>query len=157
VPTTVEVGDHAPGFELADQHGAPVTLSDLRGVSGALLVFYPFAFSGICGSELRAIQDNLEALRAGAGARVEVFALSTDPMYALRAFADAEGFTFSLLSDFWPHGAVARSYGAFHEERGCATRGSFLVDADGVVRWRVVNGLGEPRDVAAYSAAVARL
>jgi peroxiredoxin len=168
---TVEVGDRAPDFELADQHGAPVTLAELRERAGALVVFYPFAFSRICGSELRELQRELPALRASASGRGEpsgisdidddaglaVVAISTDPMHALRAYSDDEGITFPLLSDFWPHGAVARSYGVFHEERGCALRGSFLVDASGVVRWRVVNGLGEPRDVAAYSAAVAGL
>lgn len=157
---TVEVGEQAPDFALVDQHGAPATLAELRGAAGALLVFYPFAFSAVCGSELREIQRELPALRAASGGEgdeggVAVVAISTDPLFALRAYSDAEGFTFPLLSDFWPHGAVARSYGVFHEERGCALRGSFLVDAAGVVRWRVVNGLGEPRDVTEYSAALA--
>ncbi len=78
-------------------------------------------------------------------------------MYALRAFADQQGFTFPMLSDFWPHGAVASAYGVFSEEVGIALRGSFLVDRDGVVRWSVVNGIPDARDLDDYRKAVAAL
>jgi alkyl hydroperoxide reductase subunit AhpC len=62
-----------------------------------------------------------------------------------------------LLSDFWPHGEVAKSYGVFLEERGMATRGSFIIDKEGVIRWMVINGPGEPRDVTQYQEALAAL
>ena len=69
-------------------------------------------------------------------------------MFTLRAYADAEHIGFDLLSDHWPHGAIARAYGVFDEQAGCALRGSFVLDADGVVTWAVGNGIGEPRDFA---------
>ncbi len=133
----------APDFTLADEHGQQVSLADFRGHKGVLLVFYPFAFSGICTGELGAIQDDLGRYQND---RVQVLAISCDPMFTLRAWAEREEFEFPLLSDFWPHGAVARDYGVFQEERGFATRGTFLVDRDGTVRWTLVHEPGEARD-----------
>ncbi|PKK15069.1 MULTISPECIES: peroxiredoxin [Thermomonospora] len=147
------VGDLAPDFELQDQHGAPVRLSSLRG-RGVLLVFYPLAFSGVCTGELDGIRDEL---LPGLDEDIRVLAVSVDSMFALRAWADARGYSFPLLSDFWPHGAVARSYGVFDDERGVAVRGSFVVDREGVVRWKVVNPIGEARDLDAYREALAAL
>ena len=148
------VGDQAPDFDLKDQHGQQVRLSDLRGRKAALVVFYPWAFTGVCGGELRAIQDALGDL---ANDTVEVVTISTDSMYALRAFADKEGFSFPMLSDFWPHGAVAAAYGVLHDGIGIAMRGSFLVDREGVVRWSVVNGIADAREVEDYRRAIAAL
>ncbi|HEX2313419.1 MAG TPA: peroxiredoxin [Thermomonospora sp.] len=149
----VQVGDVAPDFELTDQHGAPVRLSGLRGGHDVLLVFYPLAFSGVCTGELRALRDALPTL----GERTRVLAVSVDSMFALRAWADQDGYPFPLLSDFWPHGEVARRYGVFDEERGVARRGTFLVDGAGVVRWKTVAALAEARDVGAYREALAAL
>jgi mycoredoxin-dependent peroxiredoxin len=78
-------------------------------------------------------------------------------MHTLRAFAAAEKYAFPLLSDFWPHGAVAADYDVFNERNGAATRGSFLIDIAGVLRWRVINHPGEARPVAAYQEAIAAL
>ncbi len=147
---TIEIGTEAPDFTLKNQHGEEVSLSALRGKK-ALLVFYPFAFSGICTGELCELRDNLAAFN-DLGA--EVLAISCDPMFALRAFAEKDGLSFSLLSDFWPHGQVASAYGVFDEERGCALRGSFLVDEEGVVRWKVQNGLPDARDLKSYVGAL---
>jgi peroxiredoxin len=151
---TVSVGDLAPDFTLRDQHGAEVALSSFRGEQSVLVVFYPFAFSGICTGELCEIRDDLGAFQNDA---VQVLAVSCDPVYALRAWAENQGFEFPLLSDFWPHGAVASAYGVFDAQRGMAVRGSFLVDVDGVVRWSVVNGPGQARDLTAYREALAAL
>jgi mycoredoxin-dependent peroxiredoxin len=76
-----------------------------------------------------------------------VLAISCDPTYSLRVFADADGLNFPLLSDFWPHGAVASSYGVFDGERGVATRSSFIVDKGGIVRWSVHNQMPDERDL----------
>lgn len=150
----LSVGDAAPDFELKDQHGQTVRLSDLRGRKAALLVFYPWAFSGICGGELQALQEGLADLATD---DVELVTVSTDSMYSLRAFADREGFTFPMLSDFWPHGAVTQAYGVLHPDLGIALRGTFLVDRDGVVRWAVVKGIPDTRDVDEYLKAIADL
>ena len=149
----VAVGEPAPDFELPDTHGTPVRLSALRGTP-VTLVFFPFVFSGICTSELCELRDNLADFTARG---VRLLAVSTDAMFAQRAWAEAEGFGFDLLSDFWPHGEVARAYGVLDESSGHALRGSFLIDADGVVRWSVVNPRGLARDLAAYRAALATL
>jgi mycoredoxin-dependent peroxiredoxin len=152
--TQLTVGDPAPGFTLKSQHGEDVSLASWHGRRSVLVVFYPFAFSGICTGELCTIRDDLSSFQND---DVQVVAVSCDPMYALRAWADAERLTFPLLSDFWPHGEVARGYGVFNAEAGFAVRGTFLVDTAGVLRWSVVNGPGEARDPAAYRAALAAL
>ncbi|HEY6480410.1 MAG TPA: peroxiredoxin [Streptosporangiaceae bacterium] len=149
-----EVGELAPDFELRDQHGTPVRLSGRRGAKNVVLVFYPFAFSSVCSSELCALRDSFpEVTRPD----VELMAVSADSVFALRTWADAEGFSFALLSDFWPHGAVARSYGVFDANMGAATRGTFIMDKAGVVRWKVVNPIPQARDVADYQKALAEL
>jgi alkyl hydroperoxide reductase subunit AhpC len=78
-------------------------------------------------------------------------------MYSARAFAEAEGYTFPILTDFWPHGEVSKRYGVFFEERGFSTRGTFIIDKSGILRWQVVNGPGEARNAADYKAALAQL
>ena len=150
-----EVGQLAPDFELRDQHGTPVRLSDRRGAKNVVLVFYPFAFSGVCSAEMAALRDSFP--EAAARPDVELMAVSADTVFALRTWADDQGFSFALLSDFWPHGAVARSYGVFDENMGAATRGTFILDKAGVVRWKVVNPIPQARDVADYQKALAEL
>ena len=150
----VEVGDHAPDFELKDQHGTPVRLSSFRGAKNVVLVFYPLAFSGVCTSEMCAIRDEFpEATRDD----VEVLAVSVDSTYTIRAWSDAQHFEFELLSDFWPHGEVAKQYGVFDPDRGIAIRGTFIIDKDGVVRWKVANPTPQARDLAEYSKVLAAL
>jgi peroxiredoxin len=147
------VGEPAPDLALTDTHGSPVRLADLRGTP-ALLVFVPFAFSRLCTGELCELRDHLQDFRT---AGVRLLVISCDPVHALRAWAEQEGYTFDLLSDFWPHGAAASAYGVFDAERGRAVRGSVLLDADGVVRWTVVNPAGRARSLDAYRAALASL
>jgi len=147
------VGAPAPDFSMPDTHGTPVTLASLRGAP-AVLVFVPFAFSGTCTGELCELRDNLAEF---ASAGVRLLGVSCDPMFSLRAWAEHEGYAFDLLSDFWPHGAASRAYGVFDEASGHALRGSFLVDADGVLRWSVVNPRGQARPLAAYREALAAL
>ena len=150
----VEIGDVAPDFELPDQHGTPVKLSSFRGSKNVVLVFYPLAFSGVCSGELCGLRDDFPEVDRD---DVELLTVSVDSMFTHRAWADAEKFEFGLLSDFWPHGAVATLYGVFDSERGIATRGTFIIDKDGVVRWKVVNPIPQARDLAEYSKALAAL
>jgi mycoredoxin-dependent peroxiredoxin len=150
----VEIGDEAPDFELPDQHGTPVKLSSFRGTKNVVLVFYPLAFSGICSGELCALREDFPE---AASDDVEVLTVSVDSFFAHRAWADAENFQFGLLADFWPHGSVARAYGVFDEEKGVAIRGTFVIDKEGVVRWKVVNQIPQARDIADYQKALAAL
>jgi peroxiredoxin len=151
---TVEVGQQAPDFELKDQHGTPVRLSSFRGKRNVVLVFYPLAFSGTCTGELCAMRDEFPEVTRD---DVELLTVSVDSGYVQRAWSESEHFAFSMLSDFWPHGEVARAYGVFNDTRGVATRGTFIIDKDGVVRWKVVHPIPQARDIAEYQKALASL
>jgi peroxiredoxin len=140
----IVLGDLAPDFTLRDQFGQDVTLSTFRGRKAVALFFYPAAFSGVCTGELSAIRDRLDEFLTF---DTELLGISCDPIYSLRAFADAEGLNCPLLSDFWPHAAVASAYGVFDAGRGMPQRSSFVVDRDGVVRWMVHNERSESRDL----------
>jgi peroxiredoxin len=150
----VEVGSKAPDFTLNDYNKQPVTLSGFQGEKNVLLVFYPFAFSGICTGELCQVRDEISTY---ADNDVQVIGVSVDTPFSLKAWAEQEGYTFPLLSDFWPHGAVATEYGVFHEQAGLAVRGTFLIDKEGIVRFAEVNGPGEARDQDGWKKAIASL
>ncbi|MEU6404566.1 peroxiredoxin [Streptomyces sp. NPDC046985] len=146
----IQVGDKAPDFELKDNHGRTVRLSDLRegdSPKNVVLLFYPFAFTGVCTGELCALRDNLPKF---VNDDTQLLAVSNDSVPTLRVFAEQEGLEYPLLSDFWPHGEVSRAYGVFDEDKGCALRGTFVVDKEGVVRWTVLNALPDARDLDAY-------
>ncbi|GAA1686774.1 peroxiredoxin [Kribbella yunnanensis] len=148
---TAAVGTRAPDFSTRDQHGAEIRLDQYAG-RPVVLVFYPYAFSGVCTSELTALRDRPDLLAAA-----DFLAISCDPMFTLRAYSDAERLGFSLLTDFWPHGAIASSYGAFDPDRGCARRATFVIDGSGVIRWSVVNAMPEARNPDDYAEALAGL
>ena len=143
----IQVGEKAPDFELKDNHGRAVRLSEFRGRKNVVLLFYPFAFTGVCTGELGEIRDRLEQFSER---DAEVLAVSNDSIHTLRVFAEQEGLEYPLLSDFWPHGNVSRAYGVFDEDKGCAVRGTFVIDKEGVVRWTVVNALPDARDLNEY-------
>jgi peroxiredoxin len=143
----IQVGDKAPDFELKDNHGRTVKLSDFHGDKNVVLLFYPFAFTGVCTGELCELRDNLPRF---ADRDTQLLAVSNDSIHTLRVFAEQEGLEYPLLSDFWPHGNVSRAYGVFDEDKGCAVRGTFIIDKEGVVRWTVVNGLPDARDLDDY-------
>ncbi|SDC88085.1 Peroxiredoxin [Geodermatophilus telluris] len=150
---SLSVGDVAPDFSLPDQDRQVVSLAELRGTP-VLVVFYPFAFSGICTGELCQLRDELSTYT---DAGVRVVAISTDPVFSLKAFKAQEGLEFPLLSDFWPHGATAQAYGVFNDKAGMALRGTFLVDAEGKVAFAEVNQPGDAREQSGWKDAVARI
>lgn len=151
---TVDVGAVAPDFSLKDQNNGVVTLSDFRGRRNVVLIFYPLTFTGVCQGELCSVRDDLGAFQND---DVQVLAVSVDSAFAHKVWANDQGYEFPLLADFWPHGAVAKSYGVFDEEKGIALRGTFVIDKEGVVRWKVVNGIPDARDQAEYLKALAAL
>ncbi len=150
----VAVGTVAPDFTLSDQFGQTVTLSSFRGVRPVALVFFPLAFSGTCTGELCELRDNLDLFRS---ADVELIGISVDSKWALRNWAEKEGYDFTLVADFWPHGEVARAYDVFLDDKGFANRGTFLIDAEGVIRAAFVTAPGEARPLSAYQDALAAL
>jgi peroxiredoxin len=131
-----------------------VRLSSYRGAKNVVLMFFPKAFTGICTDELCAIRDET-AIVEDEG--TVVLSVSCDTSATLKAFADSQGYTHQLLSDFWPHGEVAQSYGVFLDTAGIALRATFVIDREGIVRWSVVNQPGEARSVADYTVALAAI
>jgi peroxiredoxin len=139
----VEQGQQAPDFDLAVSGQERVSLAEFRGEKKVLLVFHPFAFTGICESEAGALHHSIERYR---DADVEVVFVSCDPWPARQAWKAQLGADYTFASDFWPHGAAAKAYGVFNEQAGAALRGSFLIEEDGVVRWTQVNDAPDERD-----------
>ncbi|MGH3898083.1 MAG: peroxiredoxin [Pseudonocardiaceae bacterium] len=149
---SLKIGDQVPDFTLKDQNNQEWTLSEFHGDRAVLVVFYPFAFSGICTGELDQLRDDLAEF-----ADVQVLGVSVDSAVALKVWSDQQGYDFPLLSDFWPHGKVAQDYGVFNEKAGMANRGTFLVDIDGVIRFAEMNQPGEARDQTVWKQALAAL
>jgi mycoredoxin-dependent peroxiredoxin len=150
----ISVGDEAPDFELRDQNAQSHRLSSYRGEKNVVLVFYPFAFTGVCTGEMNAIRDDVGSLQND---DTQVLAISCDTVASLRVFAEREEFDYPLLSDYWPHGHVAKAYGVFNETLGAADRGTFVIDKQGIVRWTVRTELREARNIEDYQKALAEL
>jgi peroxiredoxin len=150
----LENDTQAPDFKLINQFGESVQLSQYRGVKSVALVFFPLAFSGICSGELCELRDNLALFEDAA---VELIGISVDSRHTLRAFGAQEEYSFDLVADFWPHGAVAKEYGVFLEEKGFANRATFLIDPDGIIRVSFITAPGEARSIESYRAAVEQL
>jgi peroxiredoxin len=143
----LEVGSTAPAFQLRDQHGSEQSLATRSGERNVLLVFYPFAFTGVCSGEMLALQEHADDWAARG---TDVLAVSCDPVPSLNAFAEAHGLTIPLLSDFWPHGAVSKAYGAFDTDLGAAGRATYVIDRAGIIRWTVQSAIADPRDINDY-------
>jgi peroxiredoxin len=147
-------GTEAPDFTLKDQNGQPVTLSDFRGARNVLLVFFPLAFTGICQGELDQIRDNEAGYRND---DTTTLAVSVGPPPTHKVWATQSGFTFPVLADFWPHGAVAQAYGVFNADAGFANRGTFVIDRSGMIRFAEMKQPGEARDQAVWTDALEAL
>jgi peroxiredoxin len=151
---SVEIGDAAPDFTLKDQHNGEVNLASFHGRQAVVLIFYPATFTGVCQGELAAVQEDLATLQND---DVQVMAVSVDSPFASKVWAQQQGFSFPILSDFWPHGGVAQAYGVFNDVVGRAMRGTFVIDREGIVRWKVVNAIPDARDHGEYAKALAAL
>jgi mycoredoxin-dependent peroxiredoxin len=150
----LDVGNQAPDFTLKDQNHQPVTLGSYRDVRNVLLVFFPLAFTGICQGELDEIRDHLPEYENDDTATL---AISVGPPPTHKIWSIQSGFTFPVLSDFWPHGAVAEDYGVFNPQTGYPNRGTFVVDASGVIAFAEMKQPGELRDRAVWTEALAAL
>ncbi len=139
------VGGPAPDFSLPDQDGIAVSLADLKGAD-ALIVFVPFAFSPVCTYELEQLRDAKDL--ASADARILV--VNCDSQYVNQEWAYQNKFEGTLLSDFWPHGAMSKAFDVFDADLGRSKRGTFHLTADGIVDWVLVNPTGDARDLELY-------
>lgn len=151
---SLEIGQAAPDFTLNNQFGEKVTLSSFQGKKNVVVVFYPYSFTGTCTGELCALRDDLSSFQ---NENAELLAVSVDSMFVQKVFATQENYNFPVLSDFWPHGATAQAYGIFNQATGSAIRGTFIIDKTGILRWQVVNGMGDARNTADYKGALAAL
>ncbi|HEY2644862.1 MAG TPA: peroxiredoxin [Galbitalea sp.] len=147
----LEIDTQAPDFELPNQFGEHVRLRDFHGKKPVALVFFPLAFSSTCTTEMCTLRDNLSLFKNN---DVELLGISVDSKATLRAFAEAEGYDFTLLADFWPHGAVAKEYGVFLEQKGFANRATFIIDAKGIIRASFITAPGEARSLEEYRTAL---
>jgi len=150
----LRVGDTAPDFTLPNSHGEAVRLSQIAATRPVVLVFVPAAFTATCTGEYCELRDNISLFQ---DTHVQLLGISTDPKSALRVWQEQEQLDFPLLSDFWPHGEVARAYGVLLEDRGVATRATFVIDDTLTVRAAFVHPPGEARPIAAYREALATL
>jgi peroxiredoxin len=150
-------GSTAPDFTLRSTVGDPITLSQYKGEKPVVLVFVPFAFTGVCQGELCEIRDDLQMFSGGdKGAQVLVVTCDSSPVQ--KKWAEEQGFGFPLLTDFWPHGDVSRSYQVFNDQLGCAMRATFVIDTEGTIVASFESGaLGTPRSKSDYEAALAKL
>ncbi|NEM90314.1 peroxiredoxin [Galbitalea soli] len=147
----LENDTQAPDFELPNQFGEHIRLKDYCGRKPVALVFFPLAFSSTCTSELCTLRDNLAMFQQNG---IELIGISVDSKATLRAFAEQEGYDFTLLADFWPHGAVAKEYGVFLEEKGFANRATFVIDTKGIIRASFITAPGQPRSLEEYRLAL---
>lgn len=151
---TAEIGSPAPAFNLNAHTGDVHDNASLRG-SKALIVFIPFPFTGNCDGEACSLRDNLAELD-NLDANVVVVTTHAGPTN--KEWAAKENLPFPILADYWPHGEVARAFGCFNEQRGCAMRSTYVLDAEGVVRDIIATGsLGETRSHSAYVEALAAI
>lgn len=140
----LKTGDNAPDFELLSHRGGTIRLSDFRGRKNVLLAFHPLAFTPVCASQMCAYEQDLGKLAAE---DTIVLGISVDAQPAKAAWASSLGpISFDFLSDFHPHGNVARTYGVFRERDGTSERAVFLVNRDGKIAWSHVYATPEQPD-----------
>ncbi|MGH7531320.1 MAG: redoxin domain-containing protein [Gemmatimonadales bacterium] len=133
--TPAPQGSEAPDFDLMAADGQRITLRECRG-SPVILVFYPADWSPVCGDQVSLYNEILpEFERYGA----RLLGISVDGMWCHRAFAENRKLRYRLLADFEPKGAVARRYGVYRDQDGTSERALFVIDADGMIRWRYVS------------------
>ena len=138
MPPLLQPGAPAPAFELADNQGAKVTLTGLRG-KPVVLAFYPADWSPVCGDQMALYNEVLPVFQDLGAA---ILGVSVDSRWCHGAFAENRRLRFPLLADFEPKGAVARSYGAYRDQDGTSERALFVIDGQGVIRWSYLSPIG---------------
>jgi len=140
----IKVGTQAPELAIADQHGAKVKLEEFRGKC-VILSFHPLAFTSVCAKQMKALEETRDEF---ARANTIALGISVDAVPAKHAWAkELRIKETQLLSDFWPHGAVAESYGIFRSADGYSERAVIILDAEGIVRFSKVYPMSEVPDM----------
>jgi peroxiredoxin len=151
----LKAGDHAPEFELTNHRRQAVKLSDFRGRKNVVLAFHPMAFTPVCANQMTGYEADLPKFHR---ADTVVFGISTDPQPSKAGWASALGtISFDMLSDFHPHGAVARMFGVYREQDGFSERAVFVIDKQGTIAWSKVYDIPEQPDNAEIFKVLERL
>ncbi|MGB2907953.1 MAG: redoxin domain-containing protein [Candidatus Aminicenantaceae bacterium] len=126
----IQVGNTAPDFRLKDNRGNETRLADYRG-KRVLLSWHPLAWTSVCAAQMKSLEENKAAI---AELNMVALGLSVDSVPSKNAWAKELGVAETrLLSDFWPHGGVAKAYGLFREEQGTSQRANVILDEAGQV------------------------
>jgi peroxiredoxin len=147
----VTLADPAPDFELENQNKEKIKLSDFRGKK-IVLFFYPLDFSPVCSNEVVCFQRDLPQFTA---TDAVVLGISTDSVWAHKAFREAKGITYDLLSDIKRE--VVKAYDLFLPEANIGKRATVIIDRQGNVVWFKEQPLREARDDAEILAALERI
>uniref|UniRef100_A0A832I4W8 Peroxiredoxin n=1 Tax=Pseudothermotoga hypogea TaxID=57487 RepID=A0A832I4W8_9THEM len=138
------VGSTAPDFTLKDQDGNLIQLSSLKGKK-VLLSFHPLAWTSVCADQMKSLELAYEEFES---LKVVPLGISVDPVPSKKAWADALGLKkLRILSDFWPHGEVAKAFGIFRDKDGFSERANVLIDEEGKVIWMKVYPIKQLPDV----------
>ncbi|WP_171816329.1 redoxin domain-containing protein [Thermotoga profunda] len=140
----LQIGSIAPDFSLKDQDGNVIQLSSLKGKK-VLLSFHPLAWTSICANQMKSLEANYEKFEK---LKTVPLGLSVDPVPSKKAWADSLGLKqLKILSDFWPHGEVAKLYNIFREKDGFSERANIIIDKDGKIIFFKVYPIRELPDI----------
>lgn len=140
-----KVGDQARDFALKDQNEKEFRLAEHKGKK-VLLSFHPLAWTSVCAKQMKSLEDNKAAFDSLGTVAVGI---SVDSIPSKKAWADSLGIKeTSLLSDFWPHGEVAKMFGIFRDKNGISERANIIVDENGKIVFIKVYPISELPDIA---------
>jgi peroxiredoxin len=150
----ISVGATAPDFTLKDQYGKNFTLSRQKS-KRVLLSFQPLAWTSVCVNQMKTLEENYEKI---ASLNTVPVGLGVDAIPSKKAWSDHMGLKhLRMLSDFWPHGEVAKAYGLFRQDGGTSERANVIIDEKGKVVWVKVYEISQLPDINEVIAALKRL
>jgi peroxiredoxin len=140
----IEKGEDAPDFVLRDHKKQEFRLSDFKG-KRVLLSFHPLAWTSVCAKQMQSLDRHFEDFKSLNTVAVGV---NVDAVPSKKAWADLLGIRATrLLSDFWPHGDVAKLFGIFREEDGVSERANIIINAEGIIDFVKVYEISELPDI----------
>jgi peroxiredoxin len=140
----LSIGEVAPVFALKDQDGKEVRLAEFNG-KRVILSFHPLAWTAVCAKQMQALEENKNVFES---LDTIPLGLSVDTVPSKKAWADHLGIkSLRLLSDFWPHGDVAKAYGIFREKGGTSERANIIVDRNGKIAFVKVYEISQLPDI----------
>ncbi len=140
----LEIGSTSPDFSLKDQDGNTIRLSQLKGKK-VLLSFHPLAWTSVCANQMKSIEQHYDQFEK---LNTVPLGLSVDPVPSKKAWAESLNLKkLKILSDFWPHGEVAKMYNIFREKDGFSERANIIIDEDGKIIFFKVYPIKELPDI----------